>query len=831
MRRRPSVYRVLLPLVLCLGADALRADELPPTDPRAGVRVLAGPDSVLYYAPNRWGTLKLSLTNSRDDAVELLCSTYFEGDDTLQYGRKVWLPPRSRFETSHLLRAPKDRAPDQQFWELRTLVLDPRQTQETLGQQAEGELQSRTSLRVTGRAPVTVLLGRNEPGSAGKAISSYELVLTARYQQDLAENFVYQLGEVCPSTEEAYDAVDQIVIADDRLLHDPAGLTAVRRWLHGGGRLWVMLDRVSPRLCEALLGDESSCRVVDRLGLTEVAFESRQHGGRSTPSVDYEDPVEFVRVVADGMDVAWSVNGWPAVLWQNFGQGQLVLTTISGDALVRPRTAADIPRHRDGSRQTAYMAETVLSELSTQFFVTKSKFPISQASSAAHVNEQVGYAIPSRSLIVGWLTGFLATLCGMGLWLTRRGRLEWFAIGAVAAAVVVGGALVGAGHATRQAVPPTTAVLQFVRPIVGTNDVQISGTVGVFSPHSGVAQISGTDGGWVMPDADGTSGAARRLVWTDFGRWQWELLPQSPGLHTAAFQEAITTSVSSRATASLDERGVVGRWSLPEGLRPGDGAIVTPTGRIGIEFFPDGRFTAAAEQVLARDQFFLARVLTDEQHRRTRLLSEQFSVRDNFVTRPMLVFWTERWDSGLRFQEPSRQTGSALVALPIVLARPPVGSEFVLPAPLLPYRETFGPDQPTPVGFYDYRIGKWLERYQPMSTWLQFHVPASLLPLKPLSARMVLQVSGPVGKLSVAGQHGDRVAPIHTWLDPVGTLSWTIDQPELLSLSPNGDFKLRIAAGDPDRPELTAHQSADISHVSFWQIESLTLELRARATE
>jgi hypothetical protein len=829
--RAPGLHLALL----LIGLNAVAGQAQESSDRRAGVRVTANPGNVTYYTPERWGTLKLAISNSRNEPVELLCSTYFEGEDTLQYGRRVWLPPNSKLDTTHLIRAPRDRTVDQQFWELRTLVLDPQQDRETLVNQKTGELQSPCSLRVSGRTPVTMLLARGDPMDfyGSPSISLSDLVLTARYQLDQAENMIYLTEELCPPSEEALDAVDQIIIADDRPLRDLAGLTAIRRWLHGGGRLWIMLDRVAPALCEALLGDEWGCQIVDRVTLAQVAYGSPQSPGKLTNAVDFEIPVELVRVLANDVDVISTVDGWPAVMWINYGQGQLVLTAIGGDALVRRRTAEDRPRRADGSRQTAYLPEPVLDDLATQFFVHRNKLPIPAVATATHVQEQVGYAIPSWSLVVGLLTGFTVVLGGLGIWLSRSGRLEQFAIGATAAAIVAGGALVGAGQATRHAVPPTTATLQFVQPIPGTNDVKITGTVGVFSPDSGEATVAGTQGGWVVPQTAATAGVARRLVWTDIDNWQWEHLPQTPGLHTSELHQTRVMSVPSRATLTFNERGAVGRLLLPEGIQPSDAAVVTTTGRIGVEIGAGGSLTAAADQVLSREQYLPASVLNDEQHRRSRLLQELFTSKEglNFPTQPTLLFWSDAWLTGLQLLEPSRHTGSALVALPISIVRPPAGTEILIPWPLLPFRETSGPDQPTPVGLYNYRIRQWMERHEPMSTWLQFQVPPAALPLEAQSAKLVVQVNGPVGKLSVSGLRDGVAVPIHTWTDPVGTLTWNIDEPELLSLSREGQLKLRIAGGDPDRPELTAHRSKDASHVSYWQIESLTLELRARVTD
>src|SRR5262249_44407640 len=71
-----------------------------------------------------------------------------------------------------------------------------------------------------------------------------------------------------PPAEERLHGLDPLVAGSDRLAAAPAGLRAVRRWLHGGGRAWVRLDRVSPAAVSLLLGEDFSCAVVGRVGLT-----------------------------------------------------------------------------------------------------------------------------------------------------------------------------------------------------------------------------------------------------------------------------------------------------------------------------------------------------------------------------------------------------------------------------------------------------------------------------------------------------------------------------------------------------------------------------------
>ncbi|HUQ67955.1 MAG TPA: hypothetical protein VM165_00440, partial [Planctomycetaceae bacterium] len=514
--------------------------------------------------------------------------------------------------------------------------------------------------------------------------------------------------------------------------------------------------------------------------------------------------------------------------WQQCGQGRLLVTTIGPAAWLRTRDLTPYQR-KSGIEAPPYARNRAYELLAPQFFTARMESPLTAAVAEPHVTEQIGYKIPARGVIVGWLTLFTGSLVGIGFVLARHHRLEQFAGWGPIVAIVAASVLVVAGSRTRAAVPPTTAVLQFVQAVAGTDDVQNTGTAGIFTPSAGAAEFQGEHGGWILPELAGTEGATRRMIWSDADRWQWENLTQSPGLRMATFRDSFSLTQPLRVTATLNEHGVVGQLSLPEGLRPSDALLATTTGRVGVDLGRDGAFTANADRVLTAEQFVTAGVLSDEQLRRSETLSSIFA--KGFPTEPTLLFWTNPWPGGLQLSTSSSITGAALVSIPVTFSRSATGTVITIPTPLVPYRETDGPAGERPSGFYDFRKKAWSAKYEPSSAWLQFSVPRSLLPLEAISARVTVQVDGPVGKLQLAGMTGNGPAPIHTWIDPVGTLTYEITDPNGLPLSDDGKLKLRISAGDPDRPELTKHAGDGAEHVSYWQIESLTLELRARVVD
>jgi len=151
------------------------------------------------------------------------------------------------------------------------------------------------------------------------------------------------LRDPLPPTVETLDALDQLVIANDRLAEDAAALTAVRRWLYNGGRLWIMLDRVQPATGVAALGDAMRVHVIDRIGLTEVRLQRplTPRGSKSWPGSPVRGAVDLVRVTGLDITADVQVDGWPAAFWQRAGRGHVLFTTLGGERGFGPRTPDD----------------------------------------------------------------------------------------------------------------------------------------------------------------------------------------------------------------------------------------------------------------------------------------------------------------------------------------------------------------------------------------------------------------------------------------------------------------------------------------------------------
>jgi hypothetical protein len=218
-------------------------------------------------------------------------------------------------------------------------------------------------------------------------------------------------------------------------------------------------------------------------------------------------------------------------------------------------------------------------------------------------------------------------------------------------------------------------------------------------------------------------------------------------------------------------------------------------------------------------------MMNDEQKRRSLILSELLHQPSKIwnAASPCLLFWGKPWDAGFRFPDGFQPQGMSLTAVPVVLQRPAAGRLMSIPAPLLPFREITGPDRLSPGGFYDHRKQEWVEKRYESKSWFAFQIPPSLLPVEPHSAEIEISVTGPVGKMDLAGWNGSSRVEFRHWSNPVNTLSIDVEDLPPETLSESGQFLLFVSGGIP-----IEEQNLEPGAVPpFWQIESLKLTFKA----
>ncbi len=819
----------------CLGSPSTALGQTEtPEDQFSVVRASSG--GVHAYSPGKWGALHINLVNNRDVPRDLLCATYFDGAPTLQYGRRVWLPPRAQLMTSQPILIPPMTPEQGRSLNFRSLVLDATASEEVLLRDDGGHMLHDGSILVTHQSSITGLIDDRAEEIGQQSNATFDLAIACRLNEGLSRQIAIPSSLQLVNDECSLQALDHLILASSRLADDAGAVASVRRWLFGGGSLWVMLDRTDPRILELLLGDRFNGSVVDRVGLTTVRINKAVTDGSQPPVevTEYEVPVEFVRLAVQDVEVSYEVDGWPAAFWMKCGHGRLLVTTLGPRGWVTSRSGAlerrpAIPTRnappQDDSTLFPLRPTTPMSNLATDFLGARLPPLLPTPALEQQVGEYIGYSIPPRGVILGTLAGMLFVLAALGAWMSARGAVEHLGWIGPVLAIVASVVLLQIGRSNRHSISDTTASLQFVQPIPGTDDVQSHGVVAVYHREGSPAPIRATHGGRLIPDMTGRDGTVRRMVWSDLDTWSWEHLPQGAGQQNAAFAVSSVSVPRIEARATFTPEGLQGRvFGVP---KLADAILATRDGRMGVTLRDDGTLVVRSEDVFDREQFLAADLLADEQDRRRRTLEKLLNnkQRRDYPEQPLLLAWTDRPNADFHFGDGLSSRGSTLMAIPLVLERPRDNREIVIPAPWVSYRNTNAPDGTPPSAMWNYKLKEWQERAAPSSTWLRFQVPRELLPVKASRARVVIQVAGPVGRLELMGLHEGAAQTIQTVTDPVGRLVFELTDPKLLQITEAGELVLGLNAGDPSRPELTHTQGDRDAKVNYWRIESLGLQL------
>ncbi|MEZ6031680.1 MAG: hypothetical protein R3C17_01130 [Planctomycetaceae bacterium] len=808
------------------------------------------------YVPEEWGDLHLRLENGSKSAKDLLCTTFFEQDPGVQFGRQVWLPPQCRLRISHPILFPQSVRDGDRSINVRSLVIDDSSGEEVLMRGDSGQLFNDRSLLISPPGRNTgIVVGSDTSEPVPQDV--LDLVVANRVYQGLDSKLTLIADQFLPSSATVLNYLDHLVISDDRLVDDQAAMAAVRTWLHAGGRLWIMLDRTDPVILERLLGDGFQGAVVDRVELSSVRVDLPPSvfvpEGVIGSSIDYDDPVNLARVMMDDLDVRNTVDGWPAALTGEYGRGRLLITTLGARGWMKPAppfVAPSKPKAKPKPRSD-FVPLGPMEDLAPWILAERESEALPPAALESFAKDYVSYSVPNWSLVIGTMGIFLIALVTAGGWFWKRELPEHFAWIGSLLAVIFGAVFVGIGIVNRYGVPDTIASVYFAQAIGGSDEVRASGVMAVYRPEGGNALIQATQAGELLPDLKSSDGTTRRMVTTDLGVYHWDGLSQPAGLavYPASTSETYPERLVARAT--LDTQGFSGHYTGPVSGNA-DAILATRQGRLGVNLAADGQFTAGTDAVLNPDQFVAATFLTDVQDRRRKILQKLYENRvwQASLVHPQLMLWLNDWNHGFEFGDGLQRQGDTLLMVPLELKRPAAGTEMTIPWPLISFKSCKPPDNSPAAGFWDDERGEWQERSKPSTTWLAVQVPHALLPMTVSHAQITVKVSGAMGQIEVLGVDNGNVVSLGNISEPVGVLSFEIDKSEVLSVSRSGELTLGVRAGlsaqsDPSRAEPnsngggnspdstagTATVRGESGAANYWRIESLTVQLQAHATE
>lgn len=804
-------------VVAACGVQTVGADS-----PEVRFSRLGAAHGLRQYVSNAWGVVAVDVTNSGDKPAEVLATFNDSRNPAEQYARLIRTPPHSQRRSWVPVRMP-DVPTGVGRVELNSLLIDRSSGAEVVMRRDGEVLRHSIYLSVNHDKPMAGFISapheRQEPDTLDYG---YEALIGLQGARGM-ERRVATIGDRhLPTLPEAYDGLDVLVLNNNRFAEDVAAMAAIRAWLSDGGHIWILLDQVDFEGVERLLGEAFSCQLVDRVELNNVLIESVSpvESTEYSPPVEYEEPVDLVRVIVSDMDVTHTVNNWPAAFVRNVGRGQVVFTTVGAKAWVR-RSGPNGGRW-DPHRSTDYEPIEQLQEL--PIVLGRRRMALESAKVIPHLTEQIGYRIVSRTRVSVILAAFCVGLFVAGLVLARRRHLEHMGWIAPAFALLAAVPLIWLGIQSQQTVPPTIGQVQLVEVADVADQITTTGVMALYRPKSDFASLGAREGGVLLPDAAAVQNTTRRMVWTDMDQWHWENLRLSAGVRIARFQRSATLTEPVQAVGTFTEAGFEGR--LTGALEScGDAVIAIPAQpRLAAEI-EHGTVKASSANILAPGQYIASGLLSDEQRRRQsiyrQLLRESHNEQD-LITRPTLFAWTNSVDMRFELPENVRQVGSALWTVPLELEPPESGARVVIPSPFVPYRPVKGPSGEGVSPLYNHRTGEWVDSKLDSRTWLRFQIPRGVLPLKLDRARLTLDITAPSRTLQIVGFAGGQNKTVFARTSPIGRIPVDITDPSILELDENGGFRLGIlVAASTDASGRKARAN--------WVINSLQLEVAGEA--
>src|SRR5690606_9825535 len=132
--------------------------------------------------------------------------------------------------------------------------------------------------------------------------------------------------------------------------------------------------------------------------------------GLSGETIQYEEPVAFVRMVAPDLTVRNTVNGWPAALSREYGQGRVLITTLAPRGWIKPAGAANggTSENQLGEQAPGFVVLSPMEDLAAHILAKREPDPILQSDLESIAQEYVAYSVPTFGLIAGTMGVFLA---------------------------------------------------------------------------------------------------------------------------------------------------------------------------------------------------------------------------------------------------------------------------------------------------------------------------------------------------------------------------------------------------------------------------------------
>ena len=828
---RLGLSLVFLSALLLISAECVCGDEpSSAAQPELTLRMNAG--GIGRHVSNRWGMTKAVVTNEGTETQTALIVVTPEGSGGLQYAKKFAVPARSTFETSWPVRVGSVDRPISDF----AFLMFPNGAEDGLIHRSRQDEFIPTYAGLIAPNPLLGLTGfladADEPPE--HLDSTLDLLRLMSYSRRLEQNVIIIKPTDLTSHGECLEPLDQLTVTSSDLLHYPDAIDSIRAWLQRGGRLWIRLDRTGIDVTNALLGDALPLSVVGETTTNSVLLtlnpDYRQQSYR-TREVErtFDEPIRYVRVVQDGGEVFWNIDGWPVAMRISVGRGTVVVTTVDSSVFCLPlfRAREDAPEF-----QLIPSAEPMQIAL----FGNRQEPMLRQISVTEQAASVIGYRIPSRFTAIGLTLCFPALLLVVGVWLQRREQGERLILLLPLIAILVAIPAVGLGSVGRGVAPKTVIETALVQSVPGSKRLVSDGYASVFDFGSEALNISGTEGTIVEVDTDPTNRSYRRLVWTGVDISHWEGLKQPDGIRTFSERSLETLQHPLSVTATFDENGVVGRLDAGGLSETGDLIIagISPD-RMSLTLDAAGQFRGTPQDVLAVGNFSGRMLVSDQQRRRAEVYA---SVFDNltsieaFPQAPSLLFWAQSERQMLKIGDSDvRRERSLLVVHPLRMEHPKIETRITIPSPFISLRTIQDSEG---IGFssiFDNGKRQWSKTEASSRSFMQFQIPAVCLPFEVDTAELELFIRAGSRTVTVTAGSFESQTVVKSLLSPLGAQSISLPADLIRESCREGRLYVSLNVSDLNKSQHDADgEEVSETQNDYWEISRLGLTLTGRRT-
>lgn len=819
----------VLTICLVVVSSALALEDV------EGIRQIGRPAAVRRVRPDTWGTSQVELTNLTDQPVSVVSGGYFSGETLTRYARRAHLPARSirRLQIPALATANEDGRIE---WNA-MLSLNDGGRESLL--HASNNYYIDPEVLLKAEHSEAAIIANLTPEYQRETDSIMQMMVAVRLASGHTRR-VTQIDAVkVPAFHRELDVLDQVMLGSGHIANSPAALDALRSWVYRGGKLWICLDQTGTAVVHELFGDSVPLYLVDRTELVEFEVDDRSSQTSSGERLQFDYPVDSVRVDVANVEVIHEVNRWPASFITNFGDGRVVFTTLGKRAWIRRRTDDDPAPSRE--RNSLYLARPSMVTLMDLWHKGGSGSPVTEEPLRAYLSRQTGYEVPSGSAIVSILVAFCVMFIATGARLhskevirvdtatsvmrKEKVRPEHLALIGCALATGFAALIILLGQSSRSSVVAAICTVEFARIDSHSSNVQSTGFTSIYSPDGDTVRLQTQNRKILQQPKDASSGTVRRLMWTDYGQTVMEDLHIPAGIQFYSSHQQGSLNESGEALVTFGPDGITGEFSSNSFLNPEDAVIAGPAEHtLAVSFRPDGTFSAPVDNTLEPGTYIADSLLSDQQALRQEVYRSvlQQSRGSKFPSDHRLLVWTTRKVSDLTAIEGYQSSHTSFVSVPLRLIAPPPNTSIVVPSPLV-RMELLSSQGGGTTTAYNARARQWLDSTLRTNLQIQFSIPTVLVPLDTTDLSLEFRIAAPGRRVTLtAGLDGHQT--IAELSSPAGTYNYVVKDPQQLQRDNSGKYYVGLMID----PTSTSGDRESGPNESPWKMEFIRMEVRGR---